>query len=71
MDVADKISVPPVLHDKCDVKLLDESLTCEMNAEVLECALSKCAKEKFRCDCNVYEYVFYFFISKHSKYHSI
>ena len=46
-----------MVHDKCDVQLLDEFFECEMNGEVLECALDKCAGEKFKCDCNVYEYV--------------
>ena len=55
--MSDNIAVPPVIHDKCDVQLLDESVVCEMNAEVLECALNKCTGDKFICDCNVYEYV--------------
>ena len=49
-----------MVHDKCDVQLLDEFFECEMNGEVLECALDKCAGEKFKCDCNVYEYVLHF-----------
>ena len=50
-----------MIHDKCDVQLLDESVVCGMNgdehAKFLECALNKCAGDKYKCDCNVYEYV--------------
>ena len=52
------MAVPPVVHDKCDVQLLDEFVVCQMNGEILECALSKCTGDKFKCDCNVYGYVF-------------
>ena len=57
VNVTSDFEVPSVLHDKCDVKLLNFSVTCEINGENLECALSKCNGEKFKCDCNVYEYV--------------
>ena len=57
MYVSDQIEVLPKVHDKCDVQLLDEFVVCSMNAEALECALNKCAGDKFKCDCNVYKYV--------------
>ena len=59
MTLSDKIAIAPVLHDKCDKKLLGEKFTCEIKTEVLECALTSCGGEKFECDCNVYEYVSY------------
>ena len=54
------MAVPPVVHDKCDVQLLDEFVVCQMNGEILECALSNCTGDKFKCDCNVYGYAFEF-----------
>ena len=55
--ISDDIAVPPVVHDKCDVSLLDVSVACELKDSALECALSDCGGEKFKCDCNVYEFV--------------
>ena len=57
VNITSKFKVPPVLHNKCDVKLLDISVSCKMQGDILECALSDCDGEKFKCDCNVYEYV--------------
>ena len=60
VNVSDGFEVLPVAHDKCDVQLLDEFFVCEMNGEALECALNKCTGDKFKCDCNVYGYVWKF-----------
>ena len=56
--ISDDIAVPPVVHDRCDVSLLDVSVACKLKDSALECALSDCGGEKFKCDCNVYEFVF-------------
>ena len=60
MKISDDIAVPPVVHDKCDLSLLDVSVSCKMKDNVLECASSDCGGENFECDCNIYEFVYFF-----------
>ena len=58
--VTEKAFAPVEIHDKCDPSELTDIdlMKCGMKGVSMECSITSCGEEKFRCDCNDHSYFF-------------